>query len=148
MSKYQDPENLPEIMERLKNLPTLKEVMELIDEIFPTWFVSTLPRYSYDYESIQSNWVSVANMANVSTTQIVIVDDIVFDDNHNLIRSFSELLTCSGFSVRRKGEIIPCEKCGNALPSKEMYDVYSKVQDESTIVLPEKWGNKCIDCKS
>jgi len=146
MTSYKDPENVLEIMERLKTLPTLKEVKELIDEVFPTWFISVLPRYSKDYEGFQINWVNVSNMANVRTAQIVIVDDMVFDESHNLIRTFAELLTRSGFSVRRKEEFIPCEKCGNALPTREMYEVYKKVQEESRIELPENWSNKCKNC--
>jgi len=146
MTNYQDPENLPEIMERLKSLPTLKEVKELIDEVFPTWFVCVLTRYSKDYEGFQTNWVNVAKMANIPTTQIVIVDDMVFDENHNLIRTFAELLTRSGFSVRRKDEFIPCETCGDAIPTQKMYEVYKNVQEENRIELPTTWSNKCENC--
>lgn len=146
MTNYKDPKNLPEIMERLKTLPTLKEVKELIDEIYPTWLITLLPQYSSDYESLQTNWINVANMANVPTTQIVIVDDMIFDDNHTLIRTFAEILTRSGFSVRRKEEFIPCQVCRNAIPTQEMYEVYSKIQEQHSITLPDTWSPKCRGC--
>ncbi len=146
MTNYKDPENVLEIMEHLKTLQNLKEVKDLMNEVFPSWFVCSLPRYSKDYEGFQTNWVKVANMINVPITQIIIVDDMIFDEEHSLIRTFAELLTRSGFSVRRKDEFIPCEKCGNALPTREMYEVYKKVQEENGIKVPITWSNKCKNC--
>lgn len=138
---YQDPENIDEIMERLKTLPTLKEVKELIEEIFPNWMVAFIPRYSYDYEFFQKNWFKICQIGNISPTEILIIDDMIFDENHYLIRTFAELLSRSGFSVRRKQEFFPCYKCGLALPTK---DLYNMIEERS--VVPDVWSSKCKNC--
>lgn len=143
MTKYQDPENVDEIITKLKLLPTMKEVKKLIEEVYPNWFITILPQYSNDYKQLQTNWVNVANKIGVPICHIIIVDDMIFDDNHTLIRTFAELLTRAGFSVRRKEEFFPCQVCGNAIPSKQMYEIYSKTQE---LTIPETWSSKCKEC--
>ena len=138
---YKDPENVEEILERLKTLPTLKEVKELIDQVFPTWIVTAIPGYSNDYKFFQNNWIMISGMGHVPTTEILIVGDMVFDEDHILIRTFAELLTRSGFSVRRKQEFIPCETCGLAIPTLNFYNLI-----EERSVIPPKWSSKCTSC--
>ena len=136
---YSDPKNKQDILDRLHNLPTLKEVKVLVDEIFPNWITGYFDRYSDDYPNLNKNWKHICDLSNSKPTKILIVEEINFTDNYTLIRTFCELLTRSGFSVRRKGEFIPCQICGEALPSKQLHELMlEKVPD-----IPIIWSQKC-----
>ena len=65
------------------------------------------------------------------------------DDNHLLIELLANIYTMSGFIVRTKYEIIPCEKCLAAIPTKMVYEKLKK----KNLPVPEEWSNLCKDCK-
>jgi hypothetical protein len=140
--QYSDPENTPEVLAKLAILPTIKEVKELVDNIFPKWITTVMNSYSTDYPNLQRNWLKLSKMSGVEPVEILIVEDMVFDDAHTLIRTFAELFTRCGYMVRRKSEFFPCETCGKALPSEELYD---KMKDKN-VIIPVAWGEKCSGC--
>lgn len=142
MSSFVDPENSSEILESLTNIATLGEVHELVQKIFPSWIVGALPAYSRDYQQTQNNWEIMCVKLNVKPTQVLCVEDFAFDDNHTLIRTFAEIFTRSGFSVRRKSEIVPCEGCGLAIPSPTLYEIMK----ENGNPVPQTWSNRCSTC--
>lgn len=141
-SKYIDPPNTEEIIESLKNLPTLGDVKKKVDEIFPKWIVTVLPGYSNDYSELTETWHSLCNEINTEPAQVLIVDEMCFDEDYKLIRTFAEIFTKSGFSVRRKREFIPCSVCGKALPASDIYE-FMKNQNK---IIPKTWKEKCSDC--
>lgn len=140
--QYSDPDNTPEVLARLSVLPTIKEVKDLVDEVFPNWIVTAIDSYSNDYPHLETNWKVMATMAGTKPAQILIVEEIFFDDSHTLIRTFAELLTRAGFMVRRKSEFFPCSVCRNALPSQELYN---KMKEKSAPITTE-WKEKCSTC--
>ena len=44
---------------------TLKEVEELVREIFATWIIKFLNRYSFDYPHLQYNWENMTQQFNI-----------------------------------------------------------------------------------
>ena len=140
--KYRDPENRDEILGKLREKKTMKEVVELVKETYPEWIVTFMDRFSRDYAFLQHNWVTVCNKMGVRPTQIMIVEDVEQDDNHQVVRHFAECFTRSGFAVRRKMEFIPCENCGAALPSSMLYD-FLKEKDND---VPDSWNKICRNC--
>jgi hypothetical protein len=140
--KYLDPPNTIEILNKLLNTPTLGGVKSLVDETFPTWFVTIMESYCSDYPHLLKNWKQLCELSGVNRAQIIIVDDISFDDSHTLIKAFAECFTRSGFVVRRKNEYIPCEKCGCAVPSEAMWGIFK----EKGLQVPEKWNFYCTKC--
>jgi hypothetical protein len=137
-----DPENVDEIIERVKKCPTMKDINDLLYEIYPKWIVLYLEKYSEDYPQLQSNWEFITSKHNIKKCQMVIVEKIVNDDKHTLIKLFSEIYSLSGFIIRTKDEIIPCEKCFSAIPNIKTYE---KMKDLGMPV-PERWLRVCQKC--
>ena len=92
--KYIDPPNIEEILEQIKNMPTLGDIKVLLDQIFPDWLVGTIDEYSKDYPTLNKNWKDVCKMIGVPTLQIILINNnMIIDDNHKLICFLSEILT-------------------------------------------------------
>ena len=53
---YRDPENINEILERVKNTEKHNDIVKLIDNIFPDWILGWCEKYSSDYSHFQNNW--------------------------------------------------------------------------------------------
>jgi len=137
-----DPPNVDEIIERIKKCPTMKDINDLLYEIYPKWILIYLDKYSEDYPQLQSNWEKIAEQYSIKKCQMVIVQKIINDDKHTLINTFAEIYTRSGFIVRTKDEIIPCEKCFSAIPNIETYE-NMKI---SGMPVPERWLRVCENC--
>ena len=144
MNNYEDPNNVEDIIEEIKSLPTLGDIKPLVDKYFPGWIIGTLDGYSKDYMFLENNWRTVCNMMNIKPLKIMIVDsNIVLDSSHKLISLFSEILTKSGFCVRSKNHLLPCKKCGRALPQPEFYDV---LKTNNNFKIPRIWSTVCENC--
>jgi hypothetical protein len=142
VSSYADPVNTLEIMAKLETAPTLREVMDIVEETFPGWVVSFMSGYSADYPSLTHNWHTICDDKNIAPSQVMIVDDLCFEDTHSLIKHLGELFTMCGFVVRRKRDLIPCETCGLAIPVRFLYDKM-KESGKST---PDEWSMTCVGC--
>ena len=141
--KYQDPTNIDEIIERVKNCETHREVVDLINEIYPSWMIGFPKKFSSDYKHFQNNWEYICKQSNCKTLTIIIVDHIVFDDpKYSLIKLFCELLTVFGHNIRRKEEFIGCKVCGDAIPNQSIYNQLK----ERKINVPNCWMVKCQQC--
>lgn len=141
--KYLDPYNASDIIEELKSLPTMGAIKSLIDNTFPTWFVTTMDKYCTDYPHLNKNWRTICQMGNVKSTQVMIVDDFEFNDSHSLAIIFCECFTRAGFSVRRKQEFIPCNNCGSAVPTQLMWNLF---KEKGKIKIPDVWSPNCSCC--
>lgn len=140
---YENPENVDEIVEKVKNCQMHDDVVKLITETFPGWILGCPKRYSVDFPHFQYNWEYVCKKSGCKPLNVVIVDKIVFDDpKYSLINLFCELLTVFGHSVRRKEEFIGCKMCGDALPSQE---IFSQLVERKATNL-QCWMIKCRGC--
>jgi hypothetical protein len=142
---YVNPVNTNEIIEKLKNTETHDEIVNIINETFPTWILGWLKAYSSDYPHFQKNWENVCTSTKTKPLRVVIVNKIVFnDENYSLLRMFCELLTLFGHSVRRKEEFVECKLCGDALPTPY---IYNALKEKGTgIKIPLFWSPKCSTC--
>lgn len=139
MNKFLNPENHEEILEQLKQCPTLLEVSKLLGETFPSWIEGGYKDFSKDYSRLRKNWHDVCEKLNVKPTLILAVGNYLENDEHSLVRSFAEVFTSSGFCVRRGAEIVGCQKCGLALLSENLHN---HLKPDS----PEIWLSTCTDC--
>jgi uncharacterized phage protein (TIGR02220 family) len=140
--KYNNPTNHKEISKQIRECRTIGDVKTLVDKTFPEWFITMLDQYSNDYPDLTTNWNNCCKRANVSPTQIMIVEEIEQGDDNTLIREFTECFSAVGFQVRRQMELIPCSVCFKALPSQMLYD-YMK---DKNITVPDQWNSKCTTC--
>jgi hypothetical protein len=136
---YQDPTNLDELLTELHSLPTLKEVREFIDRVYPTWLISMISEYSNDYAYMDNNWKKLCADINVNPKEIIIVDSYTLDSDHTLIKQLCELLTRSGFVVRTKNALMPCSDCGKAIATESLYNILK----ENKMPVPDTWSSKC-----
>lgn len=139
MSKYKNPENYKEIVEKIKECPTLLEVTGLLNKVFPDWIQGGYKKFSTDYNYLQQNWNDVCRKIDVSPRVILNVGDYLEDEDHTLIRTFAEIFTTCGFCVRRNSELIGCSKCGSALLSESVYNALKPER-------PSVWLSECSEC--
>jgi hypothetical protein len=139
INKYQDPHDYQNIIDKLVKLPTVGDIKMYLDDIYPNWIIKTIPTYSDDYINLYKNWKLICEQNNIKPSVIVIVDEINYDNNHNLINFFAETMTRVGMLVRTKEEITECSKCGLAIPTLPFYNKL-KIKE------PKNWSNKCINC--
>ena len=143
MYKYIDPSNSHDIIEKIKTLPTLRDIKNLSDEIFPGWIVQTADSYSTDYQWLTENWKRTCSKIGVETTQIMLVDFINFsDDQYSVLQMFSETFTRSGFNVRSYHEYISCSKCGCVIPNQSLVNIFI----EKGFLVPKEWSPICSTC--
>ena len=138
---YSDPNNIEDCINKIKNAPTIGDVKKIMDDLYPTLFITLLDEYSDDYTDLNKNWNTMCDNLKVKKQKIIIFDN--FDnDKCTLIKTFAELFTLSGFLVRCKNEIFPCFFCNKALPSKDFYDL---IKNKYTNIID--WSPCCIKCK-
>lgn len=143
IDKFIDPKNISDILEEIKNAPSMKDIYEIIEKVYPGWILMFLVKYSDDYNHIQRNWEYACKENKLNKGQIMIVDTLEFDDDHKLIQIFCEIYAKSGFMVRGKDELYPCEICDCAIPCEESYNIMK----QKGLNVPEKWSNRCIKCQ-
>lgn len=137
-----DPENIDEIMEKIKTIPDLNGINDLIKKIYPDWVITFLDKYSNDYPHLEKNWDQVTKDNNITKSKIMIIDNIFKDDKHTLINIFTDIYTRSGFIVRTKFEIFPCQVCNAAIPNINFYNKMKELKLE----VPDIWSDKCTNC--
>lgn len=115
---------------------------DIIEELVPGWLKYSLSEYSPDYPHLQKNWEIVVGKIGVNRGDIVLVHDIVFDDDHKLIRGICEHLTRKGYCVRRVSEFNPCPGCMRAIPCIEVWHLLK----EKKMPVPAVWSKRCKEC--
>lgn len=142
MTSYSDPENTQDIMKYIVKSKTMKDVNDLLEKTFPNFVVNSLAGYSKDYPHLDINWQAMCETLKVDKAQIILTQDYPDDTQHSLVKTFCEILTQSGFIVRKHTEFIPCSVCNLALPSES---VHTKMK-ENKVPCPSVWSNKCSSC--
>jgi len=142
MDKYRDPRDAVDIIDKFKTLPTIGDVKLFADEIFPGWFISSINEYCADYPYLTDNWDTVCSLTGSKKAQIIIVDDIIDDQDHTIIKMFAECFTLSGFNVRTKNDYFECSNCGSAIPSFKLWETFK----EKKLNVPETWAPTCKNC--
>jgi hypothetical protein len=114
---FTDPENKDEIYSSIQQITNASEIYSLVKNVFPDWIIDECKDYEPYYESFRINWHKLTNRFLQEPKKILIVEQIVFEDPDNqytILRMFCELLTRTGFCVRRKEELKKCKDCGMA----------------------------------
>ncbi len=144
-SKYCDPDNTKEILEELSKCATIGDVNLLIKRVFPDWQVAVFSKFCTGYPHLNSNWNILCSRIGVEPTQVLVVRELSFEDNHTLLRTFVECLTRSGFAVRRMSDYIPCSKCSSiAVPTPQIHELMK----EKGVQVPDINIPTCYACRS
>ena len=104
--------------------------------------MNTIDDYSEDYPHLTKNWEIICEKFQIQKQKIIVVEDIVNDSEHKLVKFFADYFTSVGCIVRTKCDIIPCIVCNRGIPNEE---IYSKMK-ELEMNIPEKWLAKCVNC--
>lgn len=139
---YTNPDNKDEIVDQLKNCPTVKDVIELIENTFPNWLITSAENYSNDYPSLIRSWELMCDKNKVKPARIMIVDFISMEKEYSLLNNFCDFFIKTGCVVRSKEQLIPCTKCDLCLASEGYYNSLKK---EKTPV-PDEWSDTCSGC--
>ena len=139
---FTDPSNIDEIKEQIKNCPTVKDVIEIINNVYPSWLVNIIDNYSDDYPHLTKNWDIICEKFQIQKQKIIVVENIMDDSDHKLVKFFADYFTSVGCIVRTKYDIISCTVCGYGIPNEE---IYNKMKDLRMNV-PRNWNVKCVNC--
>lgn len=123
---YKDPENWETILDLMKTKKTMIEILDLLNKTYPGLVVGFMDGYSPDYPHLTEDWEKIVKEIGVKRAQVMILDNVVFDENHKLVKNFCECFTRAGFSVKMKMEFIPCPNTGLAVPSELLHSIYKK----------------------
>ena len=140
---YEDPENVNDILQELKNCPTLGDIYKLINRVYPTWIIEFIGNYSFDYPHLRSNWIEATRKANIKPAQIMIVDYLGMTAKYSLIQHFAEIYTICGFIVRSKDEVCICSVCNRVLAGESQH----RHMLELKLPVPDVWSDKCTGCE-
>ena len=140
--KYRDPANVAEIITSIKEAQTLGDCIKIVETHYPNWILGIMDGYSSDYPSLDKNWEEICSKNRIEKKKIVLVEYCFFDDSHRLISVVCEILTLSGFCVRTKNDLFPCNSCGYALPQSHVYDLLKGKGEQ----IPENWSVYCEKC--
>lgn len=140
MDKFIDSPNSAEIIKKLDTITDREEFQKYVEEILPNWLIYSIDEYCPDYPYLQQNWLHICRLNNVNPQKIVLVDDIIFDDNHTVLQHCCELLTQRGYVVRRLREYIVCHICEKAIPSREMWNMLT---NNKALHIPKTWSETC-----
>lgn len=143
--KYSDPDKdtLQNTVKDIIQSKSIQDVFDLLHKIYPGFVINKLDEYSTDYPHFDKNWRAMCLSLKTRKASIVLVDDFEQDDEHILVKTFCEILTQSGFIVRKYTEFFPCSQCNSAIPNEEIYDKLK----EANIKTPDKWSKSCVICK-
>jgi len=111
---FTDPSNKEEIYSKIQNVTNASEIYSLVMEVFPDWILEECKDYEPVYSSFSDNWTKVSGKFFQKTRKILIVQHVVFEDPNNeysILKMFCEILTRTGFCVRRKEEFKRCDTC-------------------------------------
>lgn len=143
MGEYIDPPNGHDIIEKIKSLPTVGDIKNLSDKIFPDWIVLIADEYSTDYQWLTENWKRACEKIGVNRAQIMLVNYTNFEDNHTVLKMFAETFTRSGFNIRSVHDYVICSKCGSVIPNLPLMNIFM----EKGLSVPKKWSSKCNVCE-
>lgn len=142
---YEDPSNYTELLSELGELAgNHNAIYEFINRVFPGWILYSVDDYSKDYSYLENNWKFMCVKLSIDKGKIVIVDAIHFDDSHKLLGEVCDMMTKSGYIVRRKEELIPCTVCGKALMSEPLWMKMRNTPIQE--VIPREWAERCGGC--
>ena len=140
---YEDNENKDNIIQRLRCSPTVKELLDVVNEVYPNWIHNIQDNYCNDYQHLTSNWNLIASKNNTTPKKIVLVDFVSFEENYTVIQTLCEIFTTIGFVIRSKNEFIQCFICNRVIPAKHMYDLMKTSNIQG---IPVEWIKKCSTC--
>ena len=143
MSLYTDPSNKRDLMNRVKNIYSIPEVISLVTNIFPTWIVHYSPEYAADYPHLTNNWKDICKMCGTTKKQIILVDELTIDKHHMFISFVTECLTRAGFSVRSVKEFNKCQICDSVIPTVKYWE---KMKESNISNIPTVYTNHCKKC--
>lgn len=117
---FKDPSS--NSVQKLTKCATVKDVIELTMSLHPSWIDSMHKRFSNDYPSLSANWKEVCKKTNSRPSEIVLVNFLPLSDDadHQFILHVIDILTSTGFAVRRTSEFVTCS-CGALIPSQHSH---------------------------
>lgn len=126
-------------MEKVRDLRTMKEVFDYVNEIYPGWIIDILDDYPDEYECLRRSWEIVLQEKGIPRQKILILSSINTDDQDQL--GFAELFSSVGFLVRTTDEIKVCTEpgCSRAIITENRFN-YLRTKNTN---LPATWLSKC-----
>ena len=135
-----DPPNSSDIIASLLQLPTYKDVLDYINNIFPNLIVAFTDKYSNDYPFLTKNWNYICDRIGITPKNIIILKHTPLDQKHSCVAIFCELLTRFGNCVKSEDDLILCSNCNKAIPSAKRWNC---VKNKTNL---SRWNNKCTTC--
>lgn len=142
--EYNDVKNPKKVIQKLKSFKTIKEMLDLIADMYPKWMVAIGEEYCKDYPSLDKSWEKFRKENKIKQkAAILIVSHVpVRDKKQKIIQFMCDTLTYAGFVVRRNQEFTYCRVCNRFMPTKVLYDIMK----ERKLPVPHRHQLQCVDC--
>ena len=73
---YSDPKNIEDYINKIKNAPNFGDVKKIMDDLYPTLFITLLDTYSDDYTDLNKNWNTMCDNLKVKKINSLLPEDI------------------------------------------------------------------------
>ena len=130
---FADPTNLEDVMDSIRNAPTLGDVKHVIEAVFAQeWLLGVSSSYGTGYDDLNLNWIKVCSEIGVQPAQIAIVKMDIIDATNETKKDFRqrklvaflcELLTRAGFCVRSTNMFTVCIACNRVIPTEHVHNL-------------------------
>ena len=136
-----------EQIEKLKNFPTIGEMINYINHLYPSWIKSNSSSFSKDYDILNINWNGMCKKLFKTTTKcIILVEQDEFKSDSSFLETSCDILTNCGFLIRNENNYIKCENCNKLIPTESEIEKIKMANKKISTRFPKSWKPCCTDC--
>jgi len=110
------------IIEHMKTCKTIGDVIEYIQEVFPSWIVDEVKGFSDDHPELTKLWEEDCKQNNTKPHKIFLVEEI---HDGEIMTLFMNFLSTCGIAVQQHNHFRKCKKTQKITPI-----LYSKEKKE------------------
>ena len=147
MNRFKDTPNCKDVIERIKNLSNIGEIIEYIKILYPEWIKSFHPCFSSDYNILNKNWVIMCDkVLKTSLKDIILVEEDEFKSDSDVLNTCCEILTRSGFLIRKYDNYVKCQNCDRLIPTIDEIKKIQTINKKLNLQFPGEWMDSCTEC--
>ena len=116
------------------------DTMNILNVLMPDWVQGVADKYANEYSELTNTWDQLCKKVGAEKkAKILIVSYLPMkleNDNDKYIGMIADILVSKGYLLRRSTELMICEKTGEALVTKKMFDYFKRHNN----VFPKEWS--------
>lgn len=136
-----NPLNYQNLLTEFSHLNNEQKV-SFLNHHCPNLIVAQGTKFNSNYKHLTDNWHHVCRKLNCQPAQILLLSKYPEDVNSSpFLHYICEMLTQSGFCVRKAEHYTHCDNCNSISPTEQTHNLMA-----IKVILP-KWSNKSPCCQ-